>query len=192
MTNETHKKSRTRTLIIGSIVAVVGLGGVMGAQAFTNSRIAAHMGIEGNYAMQQGRVWKTGWGHRGPGFASLTTEQRKFMITRMVKHLAVEIDATDVQQKQLVDLITDFAGEMLPLREKMLADREQVVKLLTAATIDRDALQALRAKKLNDAETISKKVVDAVADAAEILTVEQRKTLAARVRELGEMRGWKH
>jgi Spy/CpxP family protein refolding chaperone len=195
MSNETISKPRSnkRKFIIGGIVAAIGLSGVLGAQAFTNSRIGAHLNIENSYSAHQGKMWKTGWRSGGHGFGELTAEQREQMIVRMVKHLAVEIDATDAQQSQLVDLIKDFTGEILPMRQKMMADKEKIVKLLTASSIDRNALEALRVNKLADAETMSKKFVDVVADAAEILTTEQRNSLADRIETFGKMRGgWKH
>ncbi len=195
MTIQTENKSKPgkRKFIIGGVIAAVVLSGALGAQAFTNSRIGEHISIERSYSGDQGHVWKTGWRGGDHRFGNMTAEQREMMITRMVKHLAVEIDATDVQQTQLVALIKDFTGEMLPMRAKMMADQEEVVKLLTATTIDRSALEALRVKKVTDAETMSKKFVDVVADAAEILTAEQRKTLADRIDTFGKMRGgWRH
>ncbi len=188
----TQPKPKKRNYIIGGIVAVMGLTTVLGAQAYSNSRIAAHINVERAYSGDHGKVWKTGWRRGGHGFSEMSAEDREKHIVRMVKHLAIEVDATDAQQTQLVGVIKDFTGEILPLKEAMKADREEVIKLLTAATIDRDALETLRTKKLADAEEISKKLVDAVADAAEILTAEQRKTVADRIDTLGKMRGWRH
>ena len=198
MTNEFEKnngpaKSR-KGYITAGVIAVLGLATVWGAQAYTGSRIAQHVSIENNYSGHDGKIWNSSWRHGGGShFGSMSAEDREKQITRMVKHLAVEIDATDEQQTKLITLVKSVAEDMLPMKEKMQKSREEVIKLLTASTIDRGAIEAMRVAKLAEADTVSKNLANAIADAAEILTAEQRKTVAERIETFRSMRGhWKH
>jgi Spy/CpxP family protein refolding chaperone len=59
--------------------------------------------------------------------------------------------------------------------------------LLSADTFDRAALETLRAEQVAKFDTASKRIVQAVSDAAGVLTVEQRKELVAKMGE----RGWR-
>ena len=74
-----------------------------------------------------------------------------------------------------------FAGELRPLRERHAAARKQAIDLLSAPTIDRTALEKVRAEELQSAEALSKKMTQAIADAAEVLSPEQRVKLRERV-----------
>lgn len=189
---QTHKKPRRRYITAG-ILAVLGMTTVLGAQAYTGSRMAQHVNIEKEYAGSSGKIWKTGWRGGGKHFGSMSAADREKQITRIVGHLAVEIDATDDQKQKLVTLIKSVADDMLPMRDKMRESREEAIKLLTAATVDRAALETMRAKKLAEAELISKNLTRAVADAAEILTAEQRQTVADRIETFRGMKGrWRH
>jgi Spy/CpxP family protein refolding chaperone len=53
--------------------------------------------------------------------------------------------------------------------------------LLSAATIDRAAIEALRAEQVALADATSKRLAQALADTADVLTPEQRVKLAERV-----------
>jgi protein CpxP len=193
MNNDTNKstepKKPGRRYWTAGIIAVLSLTTVLGAQAYTGSRIAQHVNIESAFSGEHGKVWKTGWRRGGSHFGSMSAEEREKQIVRMVKHLAVEIDATSEQQTKLVTLIKSVAEDMLPMKAKMHESREQALKLLTATTIDREAIETMRLAKLAEADTISKNLVTAVADAAEILTPEQRKTVAERIETFRKMRG---
>jgi len=104
-------------------------------------------------------------------------------VERMVKHLAIEIDATPEQQEKLIVLAKAAAKDLLPLRQKMRTAGQDATALLTAATIDRAAIEQLRAARLRSIQQASTQVSELLADAAEVLTVEQRKDLADRVAE---------
>ncbi len=185
--------NRKRSYIAAGSIAVLGLTTVLGAQAYTGSRISQHINIEKAYSGDSGKVWKTGWRGGGSHFGSMSEAEREKHITRMVKHLAVEIDASAEQQTTLVALIKSVATEMMPMKEKMQQSREMAIKLLTAPTIDREAIEAMRVAKLAEADSVSKTLAAAVADAAEILTPEQRKTVAERIESFRKMRGgWRH
>ena len=55
------------------------------------------------------------------------------------------------------------------------------MELLTAPTIDRAQLEALRVQQSQMRETVSRRMLQAMADAAEVLTPEQRAKVAERM-----------
>lgn len=97
---------------------------------------------------------------------------------RMIRHLAIEIDATAEQQDKLRAVVRGAVKDLLPVREKLLAARATARDLLTQQTIDRAAIEKLRADQIAVHDATSKRVIQAVADAAEVLTPEQRRKLA--------------
>jgi Spy/CpxP family protein refolding chaperone len=122
-----------------------------------------------------------GW-HRGGFMAGpLDPAQVDEHLERMLKHLYVEIDATDEQKQRLAPIVKQAAKDLLPLREKMQGARKQAVELLTGDAIDRAAIEALRAEHLQLAEQASRRIAQALADTAEVLTPAQRKELAGRI-----------
>jgi periplasmic protein CpxP/Spy len=97
---------------------------------------------------------------------------------RMVRHLSIEIDATAEQQDKLRAIVRDAVKDLLPMREKLLAARATARDLLTQQTIDRAAIEKFRADQIAFHDTASKRLVQAVADAAEVLTPEQRRKIS--------------
>jgi Spy/CpxP family protein refolding chaperone len=111
-------------------------------------------------------------------------------LERMLKHVYVEIEATDEQKQRLAPIVKQAAKDLLPLREKMHGARSKALELLTQDSIDRAAIETLRAEQLQLAEQASTRIARALADAAEVLTPAQRKELALRVER--HRRGWHH
>jgi Spy/CpxP family protein refolding chaperone len=98
----------------------------------------------------------------------------------MLRHLYVEIDATEEQKQRLAPIVKEAARDLAPLREKLRAGRAQAIELLTQDRIDAAAIESLRTEKLRLADEASRRFTRALSDAAEILTPEQRKSLAQR------------
>ena len=96
---------------------------------------------------------------------------------RMVRHLAVELDASADQQAKLQAIVKAAAGDIVPMHEKVLAARQQARALLTAPAVDRGAIEKLRAEQIATMDAFSKRVAQALGDAADVLTPEQRKKL---------------
>jgi len=111
------------------------------------------------------------------------------VITRALKHFYVEIDATEAQKAKLDPIVRQAARDLLPMRETFHGGRQRAIDLLAAAALDRNALEGLRAEQLQAAETASRRLTQAIADVAEVLTPEQRQKLAEHVRQ---RRGWHH
>lgn len=97
---------------------------------------------------------------------------------RAVRHLAIEIDATAEQQDKLRAIVRDAVKDLMPMREKIIAARATARDLLTQDTIDRAAIEKFRADLIATHDAASKRLVQAVVDAADVLTPEQRRKIA--------------
>ncbi|TMG77118.1 MAG: periplasmic heavy metal sensor [Betaproteobacteria bacterium] len=148
--------------------------------------IAAGIGIKA-YAQGGGRC---GWHRSSFGVGPLDPATVDEHLERMLKHLYVEIDATDEQKAKLGPIVKQAAKDLLPLRDKIQDARKRTVELLTGDAVDRAAIEALRAEHLQLAEQASRRIAQALADAAEVLTPAQRKELAARIEK--HRGGWRH
>ena len=121
-----------------------------------------------------GHGWHSGGFMAGPLDPAMVDER----LDRMLKHLYVEIEATEEQKGRLAPIVKEAVKELLPLHEKLHGARKQAIELLAAERVDRDAIERLRAGQIALAEQASKRVTRALADVAEVLTPAQRKGLA--------------
>ena len=142
--------------------------------------VAVVAGLTGNMltmAFGQGMPWAA-W-HDGAFMGGpLTQAQIDDRIDRMTKHMAIELDETADQQMKIAAIAKAAVNDLLPLREKAQAARSQAAALLTAPTVDRSALERLRSEQIAAAETASKRIVQAMGDASEVLTPDQRRKVA--------------
>jgi Spy/CpxP family protein refolding chaperone len=129
-----------------------------------------------------------GHGMGGPGFrhfgghhdrGPIDPAQAKEHAARMVGHLAWAVDATDAQKQQLTQIAQAMVNDLLPAHEKMRSARGKIANLLRAPKTDRAALEAMRAEHLALADDVSKRIAQGMADAADVLTPQQRGKLAA-------------
>jgi Spy/CpxP family protein refolding chaperone len=156
--------------------------------------VALFAGITGNImatAFGQGFAWHH-FGMRPGGMfgGPMTPAQIDERIDRMTKHMAIELDATADQQVKIANTAKAAAVDLRALREKAQAARSQAVALLTAPTIDRSAIERLRAEQIGLAETASKRIAQALADAAEVLNPEQRRKAADLFSHIGPWGHW--
>ena len=79
--------------------------------------------------------------------------------------------------------------EMAPLREKHREARRAVMDLLAKPTVDRAAIEAIRAQEIQSADAMSRRFVQSLADVAEVLTPEQRAQLAEKMKQRRGHRG---
>lgn len=186
MSND-HERTGKPGISRGMIGAVLAAGAILAGSIFTlqavaGSRTYQHITTEAGYQLNFHRA-----GYKR--FSQLTDEEIETRVNRVVRHIAIEIDATDEQQRKIVALVTAVAREMRPIRDNIVANRKQMHDLLLAEKIDRDAMEKMRAERIAEIDQLSKNVVTAVADVAEVLTVEQRRTLEERIREFRDMFG---
>jgi protein CpxP len=95
---------------------------------------------------------------------------------RMINRLVP--DATPDQKTKLQAIAKSAFEDLRPLREKSRAAHAESMKLLAQPTIDRAALERVRQTQQQLADQRSRRMTQAFADAAEVLTPAQR-TVAA-------------
>jgi protein CpxP len=142
--------------------------------------VAVVAGLTGNMlgtAFGQGFAWRA-W-HDGAFMGGpLTPAQIDDRIDRVTKHMAIELDASADQQAKIAGIAKAAVADLRPLHEKLQAARGQALALLTAPSIDRSAIERLRAEQMGLADTASKRIAQAVADASEVLNPDQRRKVA--------------
>ena len=173
-TNSTVAPARPRRrkfLLIAGVAAALGLGGAAGAQGYGHRFGPGMMGRGGPMAMDPAAMAD--------------------MADRGVRHMAIEIDATPEQQEKLRAIARDLVKDLAPLRTERQAAASRVRELLTQTTIDKAAIEKFRAEELAKVDAASKRVTQALGDAAEILTPEQRARLAERMPRPGAGPFWR-
>jgi Spy/CpxP family protein refolding chaperone len=172
------RRSRLRRFFV--VVALLLTGGVIGAGVHS----AAH-------------GFGPGWRHGGPsgwyyyggdGPRSWRDDDdagaRFFLpgrIERGVERALWSVDASSEQRQKITAILQRAADDLYALRAQHLEGRRQIRDALAAATIDRGRIETLRTEQLKLADTATKRLSEAVADAAETLNAAQRAELARRL-----------
>lgn len=157
MNSETKPVRRKARIWIGSILTAVAVLAGGSALAF------AH-GMGG------------GWRHGG-----MDTEEMVEHLQVHVQYVLNQVDATPEQQAKIKDIVTAATRDLQKLREEHGNARRELHELFTAPTIDRDKLETVRADHMAALEIASKRVTTALADAADVLTPDQRTQLGEKM-----------
>jgi protein CpxP len=99
------------------------------------------------------------------------------MMKAHIEKMLTEVDATPDQRARIHSILMNAMQSMGPMHEKLASAHGDLHRLLTAPTIDRAALEQLRAERMADFDQASKTLVQSMADAAEVLTPAQRAKL---------------
>jgi protein CpxP len=119
-------------------------------------------------------------GHHGHG--SMSPAAMQAHIDKMVEQCAA--DASPDQRARLTAIANAFVTDVRPAHEQFRESHAQAHALLMAPVVDRMALERWRAEQMQRMDAISRRVLSAVEDGADVLTPEQRARCASRLGSL--------
>ena len=101
------------------------------------------------------------------------------MEAHLDQHIAEMVpDATAEQKARLKAIAGRVHADMGAFHRQLHDAHGRAHALLLGPTVDRAGLEALRAEQMRQLDAASRRLVDAIADAAEVLTPEQRQRVA--------------
>jgi Spy/CpxP family protein refolding chaperone len=170
MTEDTHIYDAASRGSFRSLIVLVG------AVLFIGFAALASMAFGGS----EEDGWGSGFWHHGHMGRPLDLAQIVDRADKAVRHLAIEIDATPDQQAKLQAIVKTALKDLLPMRDQLRAGRAQARELLTGPEMNRDAIEKFRAQQMALVDSASKRIAQAVTDAAQVLTPEQREAIVER------------
>jgi periplasmic protein CpxP/Spy len=142
--------------------------------------IASAVIVTGLVGFGAGKASNRGWGHHYSmhrmGDAGQSMPGSGYMLNRVLGR----VDATAEQKDKIAEIARMTFRELAPMRQQHMATRDKLAALMKAETLDRAAVEQLRAQELTLAETLSKRASQALLDAADVLTPAQRTKLVER------------
>lgn len=102
-------------------------------------------------------------------------------VDRRVNRVLSRVDANNEQRVQVSAIVKSALNDLQALNVKPWEARGRFLELLRADTVDPAALEALRAEHIGAADAASKRLVQAISEAAAVLTPEQRRELTERL-----------
>jgi periplasmic protein CpxP/Spy len=136
------------------------------------------VGAVGGYAA--GAAHGPWWILSAAAHGGFTPEKMGKRIDRRVDRVLDRVDATQEQRDRVTGILKGAVGDVTALGVKPFEARQKALELLRADTVDPAAFEALRAEQIATADAASKRVVQAMIEAAQVLTPEQRRELADR------------
>jgi Spy/CpxP family protein refolding chaperone len=152
----------------------------------TRRRWFAGLAALGGLGLLGSQAHAQGWGRPH----HLDPEEMARRLDYRIGRLIRDVGGTQQQKDQLVAIASAALAELRPMREQLRQARRAGLELLATPVVDRRALEQLRTTQMQVADAKSKRMVQAMADAAEVLTPEQRAKVAERMKHrMGRGRG---
>jgi Spy/CpxP family protein refolding chaperone len=136
------------------------------------------LGGAGGFALGAYKASSFVWHVMEPG--KLTPEETASMVERKVNHVLSRVDATDEQKTKVTAIARAAVADLSKLGFTPRESRTKFLNLFRADQIDPDAIEALRAEQSTKWDAATKRIAQAVAEAAQVLTPEQRRELTER------------
>jgi Spy/CpxP family protein refolding chaperone len=141
--------------------------------AFAATFAAGGIVVSSAPALAQAAMDHAGMGHMGHG-----GDMHAQMMGHL-DHMLAAADASPEQKEKIHGILKSAMEQLKPMHKDLMTTHQELHRILSAPTIDRAALEQLRASRVAEADQASKILVGALADAADVLSPEQRAKLAA-------------
>ena len=138
-------------------------------------------------AFAQDRSPERGGPHHG--WRPMDPEARTDRMEYMVKRMFSSVQASEEQKTRAGAIVRAALADLRPIQDRLREGRRAAIELLSRPSIDRPAIEAQRVEQLQLHEAASKRMTQALADLAEVLSPEQRAALAKRMSERFGRRG---
>jgi Spy/CpxP family protein refolding chaperone len=116
--------------------------------------------------------------HFRHGHRPMDSAHAEKRIEHRIDRMLTSVAATPEQKSKVLAIAKAAFDDLRPLREQSRAAHKENLKLLTQATIDRNAIEKVRVQEQQLADQRSRRITQAFEDAAEVLTPAQRVKLA--------------
>ncbi|SNB81028.1 protein refolding chaperone Spy/CpxP family [Rhodoblastus acidophilus] len=136
------------------------------------------LGGAGGFALGAYKTSSFFWHAMAPD--KLTPEETASMVERKVDHVLSRVDATDEQKAKVNAIARAAVADLSKLGFTPRESRTKFLNLFRADQIDPDAIEALRAEQSTKWDAATKRIAQAVAEAGQVLTPEQRRDLTER------------
>ena len=138
-------------------------------------------GLVGSLLATSFTAWSQAQPGRGCGWhgrhTALTPEERSARAEFATEWVLSRVDASEEQRARIKAIVQDALKDFSQLREQHVQNREAFMSALARPAVDREALNQIRQAELQLAGSASDRLVNAIADAADVLTPEQRTKL---------------
>ena len=124
-------------------------------------------------------VGEAGWRHMRWRHGANPDQVREHVQVAL-KWALRDAGTSEEQQAKVAGIATQAMSDLHKLREQHLANRDAFHTQMAKPSIDREALEGLRKAEMELADDASKRLVQALADVADVLTPEQRQALIER------------
>jgi Spy/CpxP family protein refolding chaperone len=152
---------RSRRWLLAGLVIAIG-----GATAVGGARLAVAQGMAGHHLMG--------------AHAAMDPAEMERHIGELVDHVLP--DGSAAQKARLAGMIRAAHEEMGATHRQLFAAHDRLLALLAQPNVDRAAIENLRAEQIRQIDAASRHLVQAAADASEMLTPEQRQRLFEHLR----------
>jgi periplasmic protein CpxP/Spy len=100
-----------------------------------------------------------------------------------IQHMLDDLNASDAQRAQIKQIVKAAATDMKAQREAGRALHEKAMQVFTAPAVDANAAEQLRQQMLVQHEQMSRRVLQAMLEASNVLTPEQRAKLGEQMKK---------
>ena len=129
---------------------------------------------------------QSGWAQPmagGHGMGGHGMGMHGMMDGRRIDHLLDGLNATDAQRSQIKQIAAAAAADMKAQRDAGRALRDRAMQIFAAPNVDAAAAESVRQQMQAHHDQGSKRMLQAMLDAAKVLTPEQRAKLAERMKQ---------